>query len=144
MTEFPHHYVASAAAKQTDNVALNGSGLPQINAAPPKQFGGPGDQWSPEDMIVATVAACFILTFRAIAAASKFEFTEVACEATGTLDKVERETYFTEMKVNATLTLPAGADESRAQRLLEKAEKMCFITNSLKAETHLESTIKVG
>lgn len=93
---------------------------------------------------MATVAACFILTFRAIAAASKYDFTHVACDVIGTLDKVERDTFFTKMKVNATLKIPEGADEDRAQRLLEKAEKMCFITNSLKAETHLEATIETA
>ena len=75
---------------------------------------------------------------------SKFEFTSISASVTGKLDKVERDIQFTELTVTANLVIPEGADESRAQRLLEKAEAACFITNSLKADPHLESNISHG
>jgi organic hydroperoxide reductase OsmC/OhrA len=37
--------------------------------------------------------------------------------------------------------VPAGTDEALARRLLEKAEKVCLISNSLLASKHLESTV---
>ena len=141
MSQFPHHYSVSANAQTEGLVKLNGDNLPEIQSAPPTEFGGPGDQWSPEDLLVGAVADCFVLSFRAIAGMSKFEWVDLKAEVTGTLDKVERDIQFTEINVKAHLTIPAGADESRAQRLLEKAEATCFITNSLKAEPHLETTI---
>ena len=144
MSQFPHEYNASATADPTGLVSLNADGIPELKSAPPMVFGGPGDQWSPEDLLVAAVADCFILSFRAIAAASKFEWTEVRCEVTGTLDKVERSIEFTAFDVRAHLTIPAGSDEGRAQRLLEKAEKSCLVTNSLKAEPHLETKIETA
>ena len=141
MSQFPHEYNVSANADPSGLVSINADGIPELKSAPPAVFGGPGDQWSPEDLMVAAVADCFILSFRAIAAASKFEWTDVRCDVTGTLDKVERSIEFTAFNVIANLTIPAGSDEGRAQRLLEKAEKSCLITNSLKAEPHLETTI---
>jgi organic hydroperoxide reductase OsmC/OhrA len=33
--------------------------------------------------------------------------------------------------------VPAGADVARAERLLEKAEKACLVSNSLNSEVHL-------
>lgn len=142
MIQFPHHYNVFANVHTEGNVELSAEGLSTLQSAPPKEFGGPGDQWSPEDLIVAAVADCFVLTFRAIAAASKLDFSELKCDVTGTLDKVERVTKFTEMKVVAHLKLPADADESKAQRTLEKAKGMCFITNSLNSEVHLETHIE--
>ena len=141
---FPHHYSASATAKTEGNVSISCGDLPGIESAAPVEFGGPGGQWSPEDILMAAVADCFVLSFRAIAAASKYEWTDISAEATGTLEKVERAIQFTEVKVKAKLIIPEGADESRAQRLLEKAEQACFITNSLKPEAHLETEISVG
>lgn len=138
---FPHHYTASASAETEGLVSLEGDGIPGLKSAAPKEFGGPGDQWSPEDFLVAAVADCFVLSFRAIAGMSKFDFTSIKCEVTGTLDKVDRAIQFTEFQVKAHLTIPAGGDEDRAQKLLEKAEQTCFITNSLKAEPHLEATV---
>ena len=138
---FPHHYSASATAGAEGLVSVNGDGIPELKSAAPKEFGGPGDQWSPEDLLVGAVADCFVLSFRAIAGMSKFTWTDLKCEVTGTLDKVERAIQFTELKVKATLTIPADADEARALKLLEKAEQTCFITNSLKADPHLETEI---
>ena len=141
MSQFPHSYSVKASANPKDNVELAADGLPTLHSAPPTEFGGPGDQWSPEDLIVAAVADCFVLSFRAIAAASKLEFTDIQCSVSGTLDKVERVTRFTQFQITADLKLPAGADKDRAQRSLEKAENMCFITNSLVGEVHLVTNI---
>ena len=69
MKEFPHYYSADAAAVvDADNVILTSTGIPALSSAAPAQFGGPGDRWSPETLIVGAIADCFILTFRAVAA----------------------------------------------------------------------------
>ena len=144
MSNFPHSYTATAAASASGNVQLQCDGCPGIESAPPTEFGGPGDQWSPEDLLVAAVADCFALSFRAIAGMSKYEWTSLKCSVEGTLDKVERDIQFTGIQVHAELVIPEGADADRAQKLLEKAEATCFITNSLKAEPHLETKISHG
>ena len=144
MSNFPHSYTVNASASDSGNVRLHCDGCPEIESAPPVEFGGPGDQWSPEDLLVGAVADCFALSFRAIAKMSKFEWTSLKCKVDGTLDKVDRDIQFTAIQVNAELVIPEGADADRAQRLLEKAEQTCFITNSLKAEPHLETTITHG
>lgn len=139
---FPHNYQVTANAQPEGTVRLNAAGLSELHSAPPQEFGGPGDQWSPEDLLVAAIADCFVLSFRAIAAMSKFSWHDLQCQVSGKLDKVERDIQFTAFTVQAHLKIPADADESRAQRLLEKAETSCFITNSLKAEPHLEIQIE--
>ncbi len=78
------------------------------------------------------------------ARASKLEWQSLRCDVTGTLAKVERTTCFTEFTVKAQLQLPAGGDADKAQGLLEKAEANCLITNSMKAEAHLETEVKVA
>ena len=42
----------------------------------------------------------------------------------------------------ATLSLPAGSDETRATVLLEKAEHSCLIANSLKGQRELHVHFK--
>jgi peroxiredoxin-like protein len=139
-----HQYIVTANVKPEDLVSLSGEGLPGIVSGPPKEFGGTGEQWSPEDLLVGAVADCFVLSFKAIAAASRYSWTDLQCEVTGTLDKVERAMQFTALNIKATLTIPADADAERANRLLEKAEQTCFITNSLKADPELEIEIKTS
>jgi peroxiredoxin-like protein len=143
MQELPHHYTVTASTDTDDNVMIRAQDLPEIVTAAPAEFGGPGNRWSPESLLVAAVADCFVLTFRAIARASKLDWKDIRCSATGTLDRVERVTKFTEFQVSATLRIAAGTSPEKAERLLHKAEETCLITNSLTAGTRLTTEIEI-
>jgi organic hydroperoxide reductase OsmC/OhrA len=142
MHPYPHRYAVAATADPEGDVALQGDRLPPLASAPPAEFDGPGDRWSPETLLVAAVADCFVLTFRAIARASKFPWLSLHCEVEGALDRVERVTQFTGFRVRARLRLPAGGNEEQARRLMERAEQTCLVTNSLKAATQLEAEVE--
>ena len=144
MQDFPHHYSVAASAQSDSNVQLESAGVDNIESAAPAEFGGPGDRWSPETLLVAAVADCFILSFKAIARASKMEWRSLSCDVVGDLEKIDRVTQFTAFHINAVLEVPAGTRESKAQRLLEMADKSCLITNSLKADSQLETEIQVA
>jgi len=141
MQDLPHQYHVSADAEAEGSIALKADDLPLLISAPPAEFGGPGDEWSPEHLLVASVADCFVLTFRAVARASKLEWSNIESSAVGVLDRVGRLTQFTSFTVSATLMVPADTDVDKAQRLLEKSEAACLISNSLTAETHLKTEI---
>ena len=91
---------------------------------------------------MAAVADCFILSFRAVARASKFEWEALNCQVTGVLDKQDGSIRFTELVVRPSLTLADDADREKAERLLEKAKKVCLISNSMTAATRLELDIR--
>ena len=141
MRYFPHHYKVAAAAGPDGDVSLSCDGLDAIPSAPPAEFGGPGDKWSPETLLVAAVADCFILSFRAIAGASKLSWISLKCEVEGTLERKDGATKFTEFVVRATLSVPQDTKKARAHRLLEKAEESCLITNSLSGTIHLDAVV---
>ena len=143
MQEFPHRYSVAALATAEGNVSLESNRLPSLASAPPAEFGGPGDQWSPETLLVAAVADCFVLNFQAIARASKLSWISLRCDVEGILDRVERVSQFTEFRVHASLEVPAGTDVERAKRLMARAEQTCLITNSLKSASHLEAEVAV-
>ena len=142
MQPLPHHYTVSSHSSSESNVTLAAEGLPDLESAPPKEFDGPGDKWSPESLLVAAIADCFILSFKAVAKASKFDWLDLQCEVTGTLDKHKKVTRFVQFDVKATLTISTDAKVDFATKLLEKAEQVCLITNSLAGESHLTTEIK--
>jgi organic hydroperoxide reductase OsmC/OhrA len=144
MQEFPHRYVVTTLADAEGDVSLESERLPALATAPPAEFGGPGDRWSPETLLVGALTDCFVLTFRAIARASKLPWLSLRCDVEGTLDRVERVTQFTSFRVRAALRVPEGANEEQAKRLLARAEQTCLITNSLKGSSHLEAEVEVG
>jgi len=139
--DLPHHYAVAASASGEGNVALESPGLATLESAGPAEFGGPGDLWSPETLLVGAIGDCFILSFRAIARASGLAWTSLRCDVVGDLDRVDRVTRFTDFHISATLEIPGGQPEEKARRLLEKAEKSCLVTNSLSARVHFVAEV---
>ena len=144
MQGLPHDYVATATSTAESLVTAHIEGQPELSIAPPATFGGPGDIHSPEDLQVAAVASCFILSFKAIARASKLEWEAISVSVSGTLEQIDRQVQFSAFNTRAELTLAAGASREKAERLLEKAEQSCFITNSLKSDSRLEVSLTGG
>ncbi|RIK42025.1 MAG: osmotically inducible protein OsmC [Chloroflexi bacterium] len=141
MQNFPHHYSVTASGQAEGNVVVMSNGLPELVTASPPEFDGPEGVWSPETMLTGAVANCYILTFRAVARASRLAWDGLECSVVGVLDRIDRVTRFTEMHLYVKLQLPAGSDAEKAQRLLEKAEQACLITNSLTAKVELHAEV---
>lgn len=143
MQSLPHRYHVTATGAATGRVTLEHEGVPPIESAPPVEFGGPGDAWSPEGLLVAAVADCFILTFRAIARAAKLEWSALDVRVNGTLDRRDGVTQFTGFELQARLGIDATVDQASARAALERAERGCLVSNSLKAPVHLTAELVI-
>jgi organic hydroperoxide reductase OsmC/OhrA len=142
MQELPHTYSASASGAMSGDVVVHGRGaFPELLSAPPPEFGGPGDRWSPETLLVAAIADCYVLTFRAIAHAARLEWHSLRCDVSGKLDRVNRVTQFTAFSVRAELEVPPGTDSAGAQTLLNKTERVCLVSNSLKGDVTFDAIV---
>ena len=144
MHPLPHRYLVTAVVRPDGDVPLSAEGVRIIESAPPKEFDGPGNQWSPEGLLTAAVADCFVLSFRAIARASKFSWVNLEARTEGTLDRIDGKLRFTGFTTHAKLQVPVDADIERAKKLLEKAEQTCLIANSLSGERHLQIDVIAG
>ncbi|MFT5313407.1 MAG: organic hydroperoxide reductase OsmC/OhrA [Paraglaciecola sp.] len=96
--------------------------MPGLTVAPPAQFGGAGDEWSPEDLFMASIASCFILSFRTIARGSRLCWLCIKCASQGRLEKVENLTKFSTIVTRFNMVIPAIKSIDKAGRLLHKAE----------------------
>jgi organic hydroperoxide reductase OsmC/OhrA len=141
MHPYPHLYVASASGQPAGSVAVTSPPLPEIATAPPAEFDGPGDVWSPETLLCASLADCFILTFRALATASKFQWDGLTCRVEAVLDRAEGVTQFTHFTTYATLEVPSGSDDAKARSLLDRAEHRCLVANSLRGTRTLVAEV---
>ncbi|MBZ5558525.1 MAG: OsmC family protein [Acidobacteriia bacterium] len=144
MQPFPHHYDAHLAGGPTGYVRLTTNGLPELSAAAPKDFDGPGDAWSPEHLLLAAVETCFMLTLRSVAALSKVQFTALDVDIAGTVDRVDGVTRFTEIVLRPRMTVAPGTDHARALRVMEKSEKACLVSASLSTPIRLEPEVREG
>lgn len=114
----------------------------KIDVATPPQFPkGVDGMWSPEHLFTAAVNSCFMTTFLSIAENSKLEFTEFSCDAIGSLDQLEGKFLMTEISLNPVLKISNEIDKTKAERVLEKSEKACLISNSIVSKINLHPTI---
>ena len=141
MKPLPHEYTVRIAGTPAGYATLSGAGVGDLRTAAPVEFDGPGDAWSPEQLLLAAVNACYLLTFRAMAHGSRVEFVSLAIESAGVVDRADTRTRFTEIVLRPRVTIPAGADRARVERLLEKAEKGCLVAASLATPVRLETEI---
>lgn len=141
MHPYPHVYVAGAAGAPTGDVTATSPALPDLATAPPPEFDGPGGVWSPETLLVAAIADCFILTFRGVARAAKFEWLALDCRVEGVLEKAGGVAKFTRYTTHAKLTVAAGTDDAKARQLLERAEHLCLVANSLQGTRAIETEV---
>lgn len=141
MHPYPHEYRASATGNPAGVVVVTSPQLPDIETAPPPEFDGPGGVWSPESLLCAALADCFILTFRGVSRAAKFEWLALDCRVQGILERVDGKSQFTKFATFATLTVAPGSDSAKARSLLERAEHGCLIANSLLGARTLEAEV---
>jgi organic hydroperoxide reductase OsmC/OhrA len=144
MQALPHRYRVKGVGRIAGDVELTAERLAMLQSASPAEFGGPGDRWSPETFLVGALADCLILTFRAVANASSLSWISLECDVTGTLDRVDRVLQFTHFDMTAHLVVPAGVDAAKARHALEKAERSCLISRSLKASVALDATVEIA
>jgi len=144
MKPFPHTYTAAASADPVGNVISSlGNGC-SVEVAPPVEFDGVGDVWSPEELLMSAVANCLVLSFKSIARAYDLNWLHIECIADGQLEKVDRRVKFTKVHTRVILTIISVEDEGKAKRILAKSEDTCFITNSLTAESDFSCEIVEG
>jgi peroxiredoxin-like protein len=119
--------------------------LPKLKVDAPPEFKGHEGVWTPEHLFVASVNSCFMTTFLAIAENSKLEFVSFSADAKGKLEKLDGKGFMmTEITLQPKLVIKNARDAERASRILEKAEKHCLISNSIKTQTKLEPDIRLA
>jgi peroxiredoxin-like protein len=134
----PHQYDVELRGGPSGYARLNTPGVPELRSAPPTSYDGPGDAWSPEHLLLASVQTCFLFTLRAIARLSKLEFSLLELSATGTVDRRDGVTRFTAIVLRPRITVAPGTDRERTLRILEKSEQACLVSASLSTPITLQ------
>lgn len=136
------YYETEVDWQQEKSGQLSGPALPSFAVGAPPEFKGHEGQWTPEHLLVASVNACFMLTFLAIAENSKIPVISFSSSARGKLEKVEGAGYqITEIVVKPRVVIESAQDLVHMPRVLEKAKESCFVANSIKSSVKIEPEV---
>ena len=103
-------------------------------ATPPEFPKGMAGIWSPEHLLVAAVNSCLMTTFLAIAESSGLDFIKFNSKANGKLEIVDGKYIISEITLAPEVIISDESKKERAERILQKAEAACLISNSIKSK----------
>lgn len=138
MKPLPHRYEVRLSGGPSGYATVSTKGVPDLPSAPPLDYDGPGDAWSPEHLMLAAVETCFLFTLRAVAKSSKVEFAALDLASEGIVDRRDGITRFTEIVLRPRLTVSSSTDRDRALSVLEKSARACLVSASLATPIRLE------
>lgn len=140
-----HQYQTELVWTDKRSGKLEASSLPTLAVSSPLEFGGEAGKWTPEHLFVASAHVCLMATFLAVAELSKLEVRGWSSSATGKLEKAEGQGWiFSAIDVNAQIQVARGSDLERATRLVEKTERNCLVSKSMKTPVKLRAHITEG
>lgn len=120
-------------------------GAPCVEVATPPPFNkGIEGMWSPEHLFTDAVSSCLMTTFLAIAENSKLEFTSFTCNSKGKMEQVNGKYSMTEVVLEPEVTITHESDKEKAERILQKSEAACLISNSITSKVILQTSIIVA
>ena len=121
------------------------SGKPDIPLTADLAFRGDPGVHNPEELLVAALSSCHMLSYLALCAFAKIEVTAYRDTATGTMvTDNSGGGHFTEVTLHPHVTIADAKDLARATELHEKAGKLCFIASSVNFAVKHDATVEAG
>ena len=119
-------------------------GKPDIIGSADPIFRGDANAYNPEDLFVAALSSCHLLSYLALCARSRINVVAYQDDAIGTLLlRPDGGGAFESVTLRPTVTIAPGSDEKRALELHDTAHDLCFIAASVKVPVHHEPQIKI-
>ncbi len=119
-------------------------GKPDIEIGSPPEFKGEAGVWAPEEMLVAALNSCMMLTFVSFAQSKKLEFVAYESAAEGLLANVDGKYRIVEINVRPIVVLGSEADVEPARAIMAEVKANCFISNSITADVKLDPQFRLA
>jgi organic hydroperoxide reductase OsmC/OhrA len=120
-------------------------GKPPITGSADPEYRGDPALANPEDMLLAALSACHMLSYLAVCALGKIKVVSYEDAATGTLAEIApQRSAFTDVVLRPRVVIAPGSDIAKAKALHEQAHKICFIANSVNFPVRHEPEISLA
>ncbi|WP_407665126.1 OsmC family protein [Microcella humidisoli] len=106
----------------------------EIAGSSDRVFRGDADRWNPEELVIAALAQCHMLSYLHVAAVNGIVVVDYRDAASGTLQQEGDGGRLIEATLRPVVTLSAHHDDEdarRAEALHHRASELCFIANSV-------------
>ena len=122
---------------------LSSEDKPSIEVSIPPDFKGPEGYWSPEDLFLASINSCIMTTFLYFAEKVSLSFLSYESEIEGTVSFEEGKLVFSSVIIKPLIKVKNKSDAEKAKQLIEKSEKYCLISSSVKSKITVLPRIEI-
>ena len=119
-------------------------GKPPLAGSADPAFRGDASRHNPEDLLVASLAACHMLTYLAEAARAGVHVVTYTDEAAGTMQMKDGKMRFTNVGLHPQVAIAAASDPAKARELHHLAHEHCFIANSVNFPVTCDAQVSVA
>ncbi|TAJ46743.1 MAG: OsmC family peroxiredoxin [Herbiconiux sp.] len=124
--------------------AVTAAGKHGIEASADKPFRGDADRWNPEELLLAALAECHMLSFLHVAVTHGVVVTDYSDAAEGTMEQIGDGGRFTDVLLKPVVTLAEPIDPALFETLHREASEKCFIANSVNFPVRHEPRAVLG
>ncbi|MGQ3200292.1 OsmC family protein [Microbacterium aurantiacum] len=126
------------------SVTLAVPGKPELAASADKPFRGDPTRWNPEDLLLAALSECHLLSYLPAGVGGGVEALGTVDPATGLMVEDGRGGgAFREVVLRPRVTVAEESMREAAQSLHDQAHAWCFIANSVNFPVRHEPTVRV-
>lgn len=122
---------------------ISAEGNPDIPGSADRPFRGTPERWNPEELLLAALAQCHMLSYLHVATKNGIVVTDYEDDAQGTMAQVGEGGHFTSVTLRPVVTISAG-DPEVARTIHAEASELCFIAASVNFPVLHEPTIRVA
>jgi len=120
---------------------ISAAGKPSIDGSSDRVFRGNPERWNPEEMLIAALSQCHLLSYLHVAASNGIVVSAYTDAATGTMEQTGNGGgHFTSVTLRPRVTI-VGGDTALALALHREASEKCFIAASVNFPVHHEPEI---
>ncbi len=122
---------------------VRAEGKHEISGSSDRAFFGDTDRWNPEELLLAALSQCHLLSYLHVAASNGIVVVGYTDAASGVMEQTaDGGGHFTSATLRPAVTISAG-DPELALRLHREASTKCFIASSVNFSVDHEPTITV-
>jgi len=127
------------------------TGLAKCESAPnaihfseAEELGGLKGRWTPEQLLLCALAACFTTTFEAVARRANFAYMDMEVEVEGKVSNEKLGCTFSEIVLHPRLTVQSEEELEEGMGLLRRAKSLCLISRAISVPQATELKVEVG
>ena len=125
------------------DLLISAEGNPPIEGSADKPFRGTPERWNPEELLLAALAQCHLLSYLHVATKNGIVVTDYEDDAVGTMQQVGEGGHFTSVTLRPVVTISAG-DPAVAAQIHAEASALCFIAASVNFPVNHQPRIVVA